>query len=178
MLRTTRASAVRAKTSAVVTLQSLVVTAPNQIRDALIGLTPRRMVRACAQLSPERSPTTPAEAAIAGLGMLARRYEHLEAEAKVLGAQIARLVRLACPGLLDLFGVGPEIAATVLVAVGDNAGRIGSEGAFANVGSAMCSRSWIHSTVRRPSWFGSMTVAPSATNGSKLVFASAARWSG
>jgi len=105
MLQTTRASAVRAKTSAVVGLQSLVVTAPDEIREQMIGLTPRRMVRACAQLSPESPPTTPAEAAIAGLGVLARRYEALEAEAKLLGAQIARLVGLACPGLLDLFGV-------------------------------------------------------------------------
>jgi transposase len=133
MLQTTRASAVRAKTSAVVALQSLVVTAPDEIRDELIGLTPRRMVRACAHLSPESSPTTPAEAAIAGLGVLARRYETLEAEAKLLSAQIARLVGLACPELLDLFGVGPEIAATLLVAVGDNGGRLGSERAFAKI---------------------------------------------
>jgi transposase len=133
MLQTTRASAVRAKTSAVVGLQSLVVTAPDEIRDELIGLTPRRMVRACRQLSPTRSPTTPAEAAIAGLAALARRYDHLEAEAKLLDAHIAQLVRLACPELLGLFGVGPEIAATVLVAVGDNGGRLGSEGAFAKV---------------------------------------------
>ena len=114
-------------------LQSLVVTAPDEIRDELIGLTPRRMVRTCAELSPESSPTTPAEAAIAGLRMLARRYEHLELEAKLLGAQIAALVRLACPELLDLFGVGPEIAATVLVAVGDNGGRLSSERALAKV---------------------------------------------
>jgi hypothetical protein len=43
------------------------------------------------------------------------------------------LLRLAYPGLLDLFGVGPEIAASVLVEVGDNAGRLGFEGAFAKV---------------------------------------------
>jgi hypothetical protein len=133
MLQTTRASAVRAKTSAVVALQSLVVTAPDQIREELAGLRPRAMVRACARLSPESSPTTPADAAIASLGMLARRYEHLEREAKLLDAQIARLVRLACPELLELCGVGPEIAATLLVAVGDNGGRLASEGAFAKI---------------------------------------------
>ncbi len=133
MLQTTRASAVRAKTSAVVGLQSLLITAPDEIREQMIGLTPRRMVRACAQLSPERTPTTPSEAAITGLGVLARRYEALETEAKLLGAQIARLVGLACPELLGLFGVGPEIAATVLVAVGDNGGRLGSERAFAKI---------------------------------------------
>jgi len=133
MLQTTRASAVRAKSSAVVALQSLVVTAPDELRDQLIGLSPRAMVRVCAELSTESSPTTPVDAAIAGLRMLARRYEYLEQEATLLGAQIAALVRLACPQLLELFGVGPEIAATVLVAVGDNANRLSSEAAFANV---------------------------------------------
>lgn len=133
ILQATRASAVRAKSSAVVALQSLVITAPDEIRDELADLRPRAMVRTCAQLSPESSPTTPADAAITGLGMLARRYEHLEQEAKLLGAQIARLVGLACPGLLELCGVGPEIAATLLVAVGDNGGRLGSERAFAKI---------------------------------------------
>jgi transposase len=133
ILQVTRASAVRAKSAAVVALQSLVVTAPDELRDRLIGLSPRAMVRACAQLSTESAPATPAGAAIAGLSTLARRYEYLEREAKLLGAQIAALVRLACPQLLELFGVGPEIAATVLIAVGDNANRLGSEGAFAKV---------------------------------------------
>jgi transposase len=133
ILQATRASAVRAKSAAVVALQSLVVTAPDQIRDELAGLRPRAMVRACAVISSESSPTTPAEATVLGLGMLARRYEHLEHEAKLLDAQIARLVRLACPELLELFGVGPEIAATLLIAVGDNGGRLGSEGAFAKI---------------------------------------------
>jgi len=67
------------------------------------------------------------------LGALARRHEHLDAEVNLQNAQIARLVRLACPGLLELFGVGPEIAAIVLIAVGDNGNRLSSERAFAKV---------------------------------------------
>jgi len=65
--------------------------------------------------------------------VLARRYEALEHETKSLSAQIAILVGATCPALLDLYGVGPEIAATLLVAAGDNAHRIRTEAAFARL---------------------------------------------
>jgi transposase len=102
-LRLTRESAVRAKSAAVITLQSVLITAPDEVRDPLAGLS-------------------------------ARRYEALEAlEAKVLDAHIETLVRRCAPDLLELPSVGPQIAATMLVTLGDNRSRITTERAFAKL---------------------------------------------
>jgi transposase len=132
-LRLTRESAVRAKSVAVVTLQSVVITAPDEVRDPLAGLSARRLVRACATLPAVSRPETPTDASIAALGTLARRYEALEAEAVLLDAQIKILVQRCAPRLLELPSVGPQIAATMLVTLGDNKGRISSERAFAKL---------------------------------------------
>jgi transposase len=43
------------------------------------------------------------------------------------------LVEATAPGLLGLYGVGVEVAAILLVAAGDNPGRIKSEAAFAHM---------------------------------------------
>lgn len=64
---------------------------------------------------------------------LARRCVALDAEAKAHEAQITALVRATCPRLLEIVGVGPEIAATILITIGDNANRVGSEAAFAKL---------------------------------------------
>ncbi len=67
------------------------------------------------------------------LGNLARRYKALEAEAAGLDAQIEVLVRAQAPELLALPSVGPQIAAAMLVTLGDNPERIGTERAFAKL---------------------------------------------
>jgi transposase len=132
-LRLTRETAVRARTVAVATLQGLLVTAPDEVRQRFVGLTSRRLVRACAQLALVAQPRTPTDAAFCALGSLARRYEALEAEAAELDAQIEVLVRARAPELLALPSVGPQIAAALLVTLGDNPERIGTERAFAKL---------------------------------------------
>jgi hypothetical protein len=132
-LRLTRETAVRARSVAVATLQSVLVTAPDEVRERFAGMTSRRLVRACAQLAHVTEPRTLADAALCALGNLARRYEALEAEAASLDAQIEALVRARAPELLDLPSVGPQIAAALLVTLGDNPERIGSERAFAKL---------------------------------------------
>ena len=76
---------------------------------------------------------TPTDAATAALAGLARRWQALDAEAPRLAAQVSVLVQRACPKLLDAHGVGPDVAATLLEAVGDNPGRLRSEAAFAKL---------------------------------------------
>jgi transposase len=132
-LRLTRESAVRAKSAAVITLQSVLITAPDEVRDPLAGLSARRLVRACAALAEVTRPETPSDAAVSALGTLARRYEALEAEAKVLDVQIETLVRRCAADLLELPSVGPQIAAALLVTLGDNRSRITTERAFAKL---------------------------------------------
>jgi transposase len=133
MLSLTRSSAVKAKVAAGVTMQDLLVNAPEELRDELGGRSVWKLVRACAAMEAPARPSTPSEAALTALVTLARRYEQLEAEAKELELQIHSLVRDVCPELLGLVGVGPEVAATMLVACGDNPARLASEASLAKL---------------------------------------------
>jgi transposase len=64
---------------------------------------------------------------------LARRWKTLDQEIKALNRQLTALVRLAAPQLVDLFGVGVELAGQFLVTAGDNPDRIRTEAAFAKL---------------------------------------------
>jgi hypothetical protein len=60
-----------------------------------------------------------------------RRIRNLTAEATALSREIIMLIRQVAPKLLDEYGVGPDSAATLLIAAGDNPERLTSEAAFA-----------------------------------------------
>jgi transposase len=64
---------------------------------------------------------------------VARRHRLLSEEIAELDAGIERLVVEAAPELVALEGVGPDTAATLLVAAGDNPERLRSEAAFAHL---------------------------------------------
>ena len=64
---------------------------------------------------------------------LARRAVELRAEVKQLDRIIKTLVARTAPELLARRGVGPDGAAALLVAAGDNSGRVHSEAAFAKL---------------------------------------------
>lgn len=57
----------------------------------------------------------------------------LDAETKALDSQIHTLSAHACPTLRGVYGVGPDTAAALLVALGDNPHRIATESAFAKL---------------------------------------------
>ncbi|MGC5026485.1 IS110 family transposase [Tsukamurella sp. DT100] len=133
MLRSTRASAVRARSIAITSLQNLLVTAPQEVRDRLSGLAPRQLVRTCAQLKAADILTTPTDSTLSALNALAIRYQNLDDEAVQLARHIHTHAQRACPALMELHGVGPETAATLLVAFGDNRDRITSDAAFAKL---------------------------------------------
>ena len=81
--------------------------------------------------------TDPGEAIKLALRTLARRHQELSAEIDELDTQISQLCAAINPALLAARGVGPEVAATLLAAAGDNPDRMGSEAAFA----ALCGAS-------------------------------------
>ena len=64
---------------------------------------------------------------------LARRYQQLSQEIAELDAELHPLVQAAAPALLDLPGVGPEVAGQLLASAGDNPDRLRSEAAFAHL---------------------------------------------
>jgi hypothetical protein len=64
------------------------------------------------------------------LSLLGRRVLALDAEKEQLDSLMAKLVEKTAPELLGLYGVGVDTAAALLVAAGDNPGRIRSEAAW------------------------------------------------
>ena len=129
MLRVARRSAVKAHTQAANQLASLVVTAPEPLRQQLRPLGPAQLVRTAARLRPGPL-TTPTAAAKLALRELARRAQSLSAEIQRLDAELARLARTAAPRLLARRGVGADVAGALLVVAGDNPERLRSEAAF------------------------------------------------
>jgi len=128
-LRVARSTAIKARTQAINAMDALVVTAPEALREALRGLSKTKLVRTCARLRPGDlgCPTTATKTALRSLAV---RHEALEAEVKALDGQIVPLIAKAAPRLVALFGVGPDTAGALLVAAGDNPGRLRSEAAF------------------------------------------------
>ena len=136
MLVVARRSATKARTQVANQIHSLVVTAPEQVKRQLAVLKLKARVRVCARWRPGQAQTTVAYAKKA-LRHLARRYQTLDAEINQLEADIRRLCARANPALLAAKGVGPDTASVLLVAAGDNPGRMKSEKSFA----ALCGAS-------------------------------------
>jgi transposase len=67
------------------------------------------------------------------LALLGRRAITLGEEGEHLDALIAQLVDDVAPSLVELVGVGPDTAALLLVAAGDNPSRLRSEAAWAKL---------------------------------------------
>jgi len=141
VLRNTRASAIKARTQAILHIKNLVVTAPDELREALDGLTNRRLVKTCARMhrSARRDSLSTTRQA---LRSLARRHQALDAEIAELDAILTELTRQAAPRLLNEPGIGPEIAARMLLVAGDNPSRLRNDAALA----ALCGASPIEAS--------------------------------
>ncbi|MGW3424082.1 IS110 family transposase [Streptomyces phaeochromogenes] len=125
-------SAVKARTQAVNQLRAVLVTAGPELREPLDGLTIPKLVRACKSLHRSTAGTATA-AAVFTLRLLARRVEELDDEITALKQQITDMTRQHVPPLLDCYGVGPDTAAALLIATGDNPERLHSEASFASL---------------------------------------------
>jgi transposase len=136
-LRVARQTAMGARTQAINALKGLLVTAPDQLRD----LPPAALLRTAAGLE-SGTITSPLAAATLAVRTLAQRHQALSAEIKALTTQLDRLTATAAPKLVALFGVGQDSAGALLVAAGDNPGRLHSEAAF----SMLCGASPIQAS--------------------------------
>jgi transposase len=135
-LRAARQTAVKARTQAINALKGLLITAPDELREQLGGLSTSKLIAAAAALAPG-ALHTPTAATMLALRSLAERYQHLDAEITLLTGKLDTLTAKAAPALRALLGVGPDSAAALLVTAGDNPGRLRSEAAFA----ALCGSS-------------------------------------
>lgn len=133
LLRVARASAVRARGKAFSALKDLIVTAPDELRAELTGVYRKTLVYTCRMLMVVEMPCTPADAAKIALKSLATRCHELDAETEQLTRQIDTIAAAAVPALRQVYGVGPDCAATLLTAAGDNPCRLRSDAAFAKL---------------------------------------------
>lgn len=134
-LLTARRSAVHAATTAQRQLRALVITSPEQVRARFRGHTTRAMIDIASRVRPRTAAGVEVFTVLSALRALARRIRALEAEAAEHERAIRAIVRSWRPDLLDLTGVGPIVAATVLTAW-SHPGRCRSDAAFAMLAGA------------------------------------------
>lgn len=125
VLRLAKESAVKARTQAKNQLKAVLLGVDPVLREALSKLTNTALIDRCAN-RPDAG-----DAAVFTLRLLAQRIQQLTVEVKELARRITAAVRRCHPQLLDVIGVGPDSAAALLIAAGDNPERLSSEASFA-----------------------------------------------
>jgi transposase len=136
IFRTARSSAIKARTQTINQLKATLLRAAPELRESLAGLNNPRLFRACAALEAE-SGNHPGAAAVYTIRLLARRIINLTEEIDDLQRRIGDLIAAHRPAMLQRQGVGPDTAAALLIAAGDNPRRLTSEASFA----ALCGAS-------------------------------------
>jgi transposase len=108
VLLLSRRSAVDVRRVALVQLRSVIVTAPEQLRDELRRLPVTKLIQRCSRFRRSGSRTPDERAIVLALRSLARRIEAATAEANELEREILKHVRALVPELLDEPGVWPD----------------------------------------------------------------------
>lgn len=133
-----RHSAVKARTAAINQLKALLVTAPGPLRTQLQPLTGTALITTCAAFRPDPTPIgDPTWATKTALRRLARRIHQLTEEITDADTDLDHLTSTHAPTLRAQPGVGPTVAAQLLITCGDNPHRLRSDATFARlVGAA------------------------------------------
>jgi transposase len=134
VLTIARRSAANEWISVLSQIRHVTFTAPDEIRARFIGLSPITLVRTTAALKPRRTDADVVRfTTLSTLRELGRRALFLREQKMRLNTEMRPLIREVAPSLLEVYGVGFDVAAKLLVAVGDNPHRIRSEAAFAHL---------------------------------------------
>jgi len=126
-------SAREGRLRAVHQMRQLSYTSPDQLRSRFKGLSITELVAQAAAMRPRVTGDPVVCATKTALAALGRRVLALEDEISGIDEPLAGLVTASAPGLLELFGVGIDTAAVLLVAAGDNPERLRSEAAWAHL---------------------------------------------
>jgi transposase len=130
LLLVARRSAVDVRREALSQLRAVIVTSPDKLRSDLRGLPVGRLLERCSRL--RRAGAVDELATRLVLRSLARRIEAATVEAAELEREILTHVRALAPALLDEPGVGPIVAAQLIVSWSHH-GRLRSEACFARL---------------------------------------------
>jgi transposase len=131
-IKVAKDTAVKARTSAMISLKAVLVTAQPELREALQPLSKMALIHRCASLRP--GPVDDVHAATKHtVRSLARRWLALDSEIKDHEHVLTELTTALTPQLVDAFGVGPDTAAELLIVAGDNIDRVHSEAAWARL---------------------------------------------
>ena len=131
LLLAARRSAVDVRRQALGQLRAVIVTSPDPLRDELRRLPLGQLLDRCSRLRRTHS-TADHLATRVVLHSLARRVQAATAEAEELEREILAQVGALAPALLDEPGVGPIVAAQLIVAW-SHRGRLRSEACFARL---------------------------------------------
>ncbi len=136
VLSVARRSAVKARTQTINQLRSLLVGAPDDLRERLWRSKPEQCVTCCVRLRKVEGSVM-LKTLTATLRLLAKRWLMLSAELKELDTTLDHLTNQSAKRLRNQFEVGPQTAATLIAVAGDNPERLKNEAALA----ALCGAS-------------------------------------
>ena len=131
VLRAEKTTAMRARVAVMAQVKSILVSAPECLRTKYRDLRTAALMAALEKTRPAGSLSEPANATSVVLKRLAARYRQLDHELALIEAELDTLLTVQAPLLRDLHGVGTDVASQLLVTMGDNPERIGTEAQFA-----------------------------------------------
>lgn len=131
-LMAAREGAVNAKRAGLCQLRDLLITTPEPLRSELRPLTRARLLARLTTMRPERRSDPELRGTLLAMRAVARRVQQLTAEERELASEIETLTTKLAPKLLDQPGVGPLLAAQVVLSW-SHKGRLASEAAFARL---------------------------------------------
>src|SRR3954452_9887397 len=131
-LMAAREGAVNARRAGLCQLRDLLITTPEPLRAELRPLTQARLLAGLAATRPARRNDPELRGALLALRSVARRIKQLIIEERELAREIKPLTQTLAPQLLDQPGVGPLLAAQVVLSW-SHKGRIQNEAAFARL---------------------------------------------
>lgn len=131
-LKYVRSSAIKCRTQAANQIHALLITAPDELRQNLRHLPMKTLLLRAGRfrISGYADPTNATKLC---LKFLSRRHRSLTDQISALDKTILLAVESACPSLLQLHGIGPDTASSLLTAIGDNPDRLRTEGSFAHL---------------------------------------------
>jgi transposase len=114
-------------------LRHLVFTAPESIRARFKDRAKAGLVTEAANMRPHKGSDPITYRTNLVIKSLARRIKSLDAEMRTIDQTLSSLIEETAPTLLELYGVGVDTAATLLVTAGDNPDRLHSERSWAHL---------------------------------------------